>query len=71
MVCLKEVEEWQKLKKENMKICQICHKQYKPTPCQKAGTCSELCTRIKYKYSYYDIDGKLKITNKGLNKLKI
>ena len=54
-----------------MKICQICHKQYKPTPCQKAGTCSELCTRIKYKYSYYDIDGKLKITNKGLNKLKI
>lgn len=52
-----------------MKICILCKKKYKPTPCQKAGTCSELCTRIKYKYSYYDIDGICKITKGGLKRL--
>lgn len=52
-----------------MKTCQICQKQYKPNNYQKAGTCSELCTRIKYKYTYYDIDGTCKITKGGIKRL--
>jgi len=54
-----------------MKKCEVCKKKYLPSKYVKfQRNCSKECYDLAKYYGYYDLDGELKLTEKGLNKLK-